>query len=67
MAFMRSKQQVEEVEKTDVGIWNCDNAGCNGWMREDFSFSQNPTCPLCNSSMSQEMRLLPVLSHTINH
>ncbi|WP_035101887.1 cold-inducible protein YdjO-related protein [Aneurinibacillus terranovensis] len=66
MAFMRGKQQVEEVEKYDIAIWNCDNPDCNAWMRQLYSFEKDPVCPLCQSTMSQEIRLLPVLSHSIS-
>jgi hypothetical protein len=65
MVFMRGKQQVEEIPLYEMIVWNCDSGQCNGWMRQDYSFSVEPACPLCQSSMSQEVRMLPKLSHYI--
>ncbi|MGG3994617.1 MULTISPECIES: cold-shock protein [Aneurinibacillus] len=63
---MRSKQQIEEIPLYEMKVWSCDNDECNGWMRQDFSFSEQPTCPLCQSRMTQETRMLPELAHYIN-
>lgn len=57
MSFSRGpKEPVPEVE---TNVWACTSEECNGWMRESFSFEQVPECPLCQSSMSQEVRVLP--------
>jgi hypothetical protein len=65
MAFMRGKQQAEEVPLFEMSVWNCTNDTCNGWMRKDYSFSAQPVCPLCQSGMSEGVRMLPQLSHYI--
>ncbi len=52
------REPVEEVETT---VWACTSDACNGWMREEFSFSKDPTCPLCQSEMKKETRVLPVI------
>lgn len=57
MSFYR-KQEVVEVE-TDV--WACTSDDCQGWMRESYSFEKEPKCPLCQSAMKQETRILPEL------
>lgn len=59
MAFSRGpKEPVQEVE---TKIWSCTNQDCNGWMRESYSFAEVPECPLCHSSMEQDVRMLPEL------
>ena len=57
MSFYR-KKEVPEVETT---VWSCTSADCQGWMRESYSFEETPACPLCESVMEQEMRVLPEL------
>ncbi|WP_422664952.1 cold-shock protein [Aneurinibacillus uraniidurans] len=63
MAFMRARQQLEEVPLFEIVVWSCENESCNGWMRQDYSFIAQPDCPLCQSRMNMENRMLPQLSH----
>lgn len=57
MSFSRGpKEPVQEVE---TNVWSCMSEDCQGWMRESFSFEEEPTCPLCNSSMEKEIRVIP--------
>ncbi len=57
MSFSRGpKEPVQEVE---TNVWSCMSGDCQGWMRESFSFEEEPTCPLCNSSMEKEVRVIP--------
>jgi len=57
MSFFRgSKEPVAEVE---TSVWACTSEDCKGWMRESFSFDRDPSCPLCQSSMEKEVRVLP--------
>jgi len=59
MAFSRGpKEPLPEVE---TKVWSCTNDECQGWMRESFSFVEEPECPLCKSEMKQEVRMLPEL------
>ncbi|MEI3606434.1 cold-shock protein [Pseudogracilibacillus sp. SE30717A] len=59
MAFSRGpKEPLPEVE---TNVWSCTNDECQGWMRESFSFETEPECPLCQSNMEQEVRMLPTL------
>lgn len=59
MSFSRGpKDPVPEVE---TKVWSCMNDDCQGWMRESFSFNNTPACPLCQSSMEQQVRMLPEL------
>lgn len=54
-----SRRPKEEVPEVDTNVWSCTSDDCQGWMRESYSFNDEPKCPLCQSSMSQEVRVLP--------
>ncbi|ASN07320.1 cold-shock protein [Virgibacillus necropolis] len=59
MSFSRGpKEPLPEVE---TKVWTCSSEECQGWMRESFSFEEEPKCPLCKSSMETETRMLPEL------
>lgn len=59
MAF--SREQKESLPDVETNVWACMNRDCQGWMREAFSFRQEPECPLCQSNMKWEVRMLPKL------
>ena len=59
MSFSRGpKEPVQEVE---TNVWSCTKEECQGWMRESFSFEDEPKCPLCHSEMTKEVRVIPEL------
>lgn len=59
MSFSRGpKEPVQEVE---TSVWSCTKEDCQGWMRESFSFEDEPSCPLCHSEMAKEVRVIPEL------
>lgn len=58
------KNAVEEIPEVNTAIWTCVTDTCKGWMRDNFSFQEVPTCPLCHSTMMKGEKMLPVL---INH
>lgn len=59
MSFSRGpKEPVQEVE---TNVWSCTKEDCQGWMRESFSFEDEPKCPLCQSEMEKEIRVIPEL------
>jgi hypothetical protein len=60
MAF-NSRKPREPVPEVDTQIWSCTNDECTGWMRDAFSFEDQPTCPLCQSGMTRETKVLPEL------
>jgi hypothetical protein len=51
----------EEVPEVETAVWSCTSDDCQGWMRESYSFEEKPACPLCDSVMEQETRVLPEL------
>lgn len=59
MSFSRGpKEPLPEVE---TQVWSCSSGDCQGWMRESYSFDEVPKCPLCQSTMEKETRMLPEL------
>lgn len=59
MAF--SRRQQEPIPEVETDVWACISSECVGWMRDNFSFATEPTCPLCQSNMEKEVRVLPEL------
>lgn len=57
--YKRNTQEQEVINYIDTSIWDCQAENCNGWMREDFSLEENPTCPMCGEIMIHEIRNLP--------
>ncbi|WP_404822282.1 cold-shock protein [Paenibacillus lycopersici] len=58
-----SKKQAEPIPEEDTPIWTCTNDSCTCWMRSDFSFGEHPSCPICHSSMTSDIKSLPVLTN----
>ncbi|SFS50981.1 Cold-inducible protein YdjO [Paenibacillus sp. BC26] len=58
-----SKKVVEPIPEEQTSIWTCSNDDCSCWMRNDFSFGEFPSCPICHSSMTSEIKCLPVLTN----
>lgn len=57
------KHQVEEIPEEMTDIWTCTSEGCNSWMRDNFTFEAEPTCPECQSAMTRDTRMLPQLTN----
>ncbi|MFD3448414.1 cold-inducible protein YdjO-related protein [Microbacteriaceae bacterium 4G12] len=53
----------QEKKMVNVEVWECESDDCLGWMRKDFSFTEDPKCPLCGSAMKSGERLLQELSN----
>ncbi|MEY4479426.1 MAG: hypothetical protein RLZZ267_104 [Bacillota bacterium] len=60
MAYF-SRQNAEPVVKVDTVIWSCENDNCVCWMRKNYTFEATPQCPICQTNMREETRLLPSL------
>lgn len=54
---------MEETPTELTVIWACSDEECNGWMRENFTFSAVPTCPVCHSTMAKDERVLDVIEN----
>lgn len=60
MCFSR-KRSPEEYPTEMTAIWSCVKEGCNGWMRQSYSFENVPICAQCKSHMVNSMKELPIL------
>ncbi|GGB59918.1 MULTISPECIES: cold-shock protein [Fictibacillus] len=60
MAFF-SKQPAEPIPDVETKVWACTSDGCSCWMRADYSLQKEPQCPICQSAMNEEIRMLPEL------
>lgn len=59
-----SKRGTEPLPQDETAVWTCSKEECSCWMRDDFSFEEQPACPICASSMVRDTRMLPVLVNT---
>lgn len=57
MSFSRGPR--EPVPEVETKVWSCTSDDCQGWMRDLYSFDDEPACPLCKSKMEQEVRVIP--------
>jgi hypothetical protein len=58
------KKPLEELPEELTAIWSCTNDSCKGWTRDNFSFSVQPICPLCQSEMVKGEKMLAILVNT---
>lgn len=61
-----SKKNKEAVEEEETSVWTCSNESCSCWMRDNFSFKESPTCPICSSVMEKDVKTLPALHNSNN-
>lgn len=59
--YYSRKRPLEDFPTEMTAIWSCTKEGCNGWMRNKYSFEEVPTCPQCKSPMISGMKNLPIL------
>ncbi|MFC4401806.1 cold-shock protein [Gracilibacillus xinjiangensis] len=57
MAYFNN--QKEPVKNVETNVWSCVSEDCQGWMRENYSFDKKPVCPICQSEMEKEVRVVP--------
>lgn len=57
------KKPIEDVQEEMTLVWSCTNENCNGWMRDNFTFSDQPVCPQCQSKMEKTTRKLAVVEN----
>ncbi|QQE72616.1 cold-shock protein [Brevibacillus composti] len=62
---MFAKRNQEPVPELETTIWTCSNDDCTCWMRENLTFEEEPTCPMCSSSMTKGTRMLPPLTWNV--
>lgn len=55
---------VEDLPHVETIIWTCNSVDCNGWVRDNFAFANEPVCHLCHSPMVRSVKMLPELINT---
>jgi len=60
MTYSWSKP-LENLPEEMTTIWSCMGEECKGWIRDSFSFKEQPVCPLCKTSMISSEKILPIL------
>jgi len=63
MAYSWNKP-LENLPEEMTTIWSCPGIDCKGWTRDNFSFNENPVCPICKTAMLRSEKLLPILVTT---
>jgi hypothetical protein len=53
----------EEIIPEETKVWECTSDTCNGWVRDNFTFSDEPSCPLCNSEMKPATKMLQAINN----
>ncbi|WP_315899208.1 cold-inducible protein YdjO-related protein [Paenibacillus cremeus] len=49
------------VEEAETDVWQCSSSSCNSWIRANFTFNDEPACPLCGSATTKGTKMLPVI------
>ncbi|CAH1227793.1 hypothetical protein PAECIP111891_06171 [Paenibacillus allorhizoplanae] len=62
MYFQR--KSVEDLIQENTKVWACNNEGCKGWIRDNFSFEYVPTCHQCHSPMISSLKMLPIIANS---
>ncbi|MFC4304404.1 cold-shock protein [Cohnella boryungensis] len=62
--YSSRKRPVEELPEEITTIWSCSDESCKGWMRDNFAFSSDPACPICQSQMVKSEKMLVALVNT---
>lgn len=62
-----SRKESSDLKEVETPIWKCTEASCPGWMRVEFSFEEQPNCPLCGAEMLQDTKQAPKLSQTFRN
>ncbi|PLT35043.1 cold-shock protein [Bacillus sp. V5-8f] len=53
----------EEIVHVETKVWQCTSETCKGWVRDNFTFSDEPSCPLCNSKMQAATKMLQAINN----
>ena len=54
---------MEEVVLEETKVWECVSDSCNGWIRDNFTSSDEHKCPLCGSEMMVGTKMLQAINN----
>ncbi|MDF2725760.1 MAG: hypothetical protein K0Q59_5438 [Paenibacillus sp.] len=63
MSYLWNKPLDNLPEEMTV-IFSCSQDACKSWIRDSFSFTDQPICPMCKSAMVRSEKILPILVKT---
>ncbi len=63
MSYLWNKP-LENLPEEMTTIWSCGQGACKSWIRDSFSFKDQPICPMCKSAMVRSEKILPILVKT---
>ncbi|MFD0049555.1 cold-shock protein [Actinomycetes bacterium NPDC127524] len=63
---MYKRNNVEEVPPEETKVWECTSEDCKGWIRDNFTSSDKPSCPLCGSEMKEGTKMLQAINNPRN-
>lgn len=63
MKYFR-KKDTPIANDVETEVWKCTSSECLGWMRVEFALEDQPTCPLCQAGMVQDVKMVPEISVT---
>lgn len=63
MSYLWNKP-LENLPEEMTILWSCSQDACKSWIRDSFSFKDNPICPMCKSVMVRSEKILPILVTT---
>jgi hypothetical protein len=58
------RKSFEDLPQEETAIWFCETTDCKGWIRDNFTFENMPTCHLCHAPMKSGVRMLPLIDNT---
>ncbi|MBD2864585.1 cold-shock protein [Paenibacillus oceani] len=62
--YYSRRKPLDEIPQELTLVWSCTNDKCNGWIRDNFSFSNQPICPQCQSAMAKTEKMITVIANT---
>lgn len=60
---MYKRNNTEEVIPEETKVWDCTSEDCKGWIRDNFTSSEVPSCPLCGSEMVLGTKMLQAINN----
>nr|WP_182480679.1 cold-shock protein [Peribacillus asahii] len=61
------RNNAEEVVPEETKVWECVADDCKGWIRDNFTSSDDQKCPLCGSEMKAGTRMLQAINNPKNY
>jgi hypothetical protein len=57
------RNNMEEIPPEETKVWECTSEECKGWVRDNFTYSDEAKCPLCGSDMKESTKMLQAINN----